>query len=99
MLFALLLALGACGGGGSKGDSYAKATDAQEACCEHLTGADRDQCLASLVKVEDPEVAKMRENQASYACVQQHFVCDPQTGHATGESVQAQYDCIAELSQ
>jgi hypothetical protein len=92
----LATATGACGGG-SRGDSYARATSAQQTCCEYLQGAERDQCLAQLVKVEDPEVASSEANQATYRCVQQHFVCDPRTGHASSESAQAQYDCIAAL--
>lgn len=86
-------------GGGSKGDTYAKATSAQQACCEHLQGTARDQCLQQIIRVDDPEVAKTGANQATYACVEDHFVCDPSTGHATKESAQAQYDCIAELDQ
>lgn len=94
----LSLALAACGGG-KHTDSYAKATTEQQACCDNLGGADRDQCLASLVTVEDPAIASTDANQASYRCVDAHFVCDPQTGRASAESAQEQYDCIAELSQ
>lgn len=94
----LALVLGACGGG-SKGDTYAAATSAQETCCEHLDGAARDQCLAQVVRVDDPEVAKTDVNRATFACVRDHFVCDKATGLATAESRQAQYDCMQDLAE
>lgn len=97
-LAAALAATTGCGGG-SRGDTYAKATSAQEACCENLQGTARDQCLQQIVRVDDPDVAKTGANQATYACVERHFVCDPSTGHASKESAQEQYDCIAELGQ
>lgn len=100
MFAGIALVLAACGGGGGgHTDSYAQATSKQQACCENLTGADRDQCMSSLVTVDDPAIASTDANQASYRCVEDHFVCDPQTGHASPESAQAQYDCIAELGQ
>jgi hypothetical protein len=89
--------LGACGGGAKPKDSntYAKATSAQQACCEHA-GANRDGCLKDIVRVED--FAQQSEaNQATYACVVDHFTCDPATGHATPPSAQAQIDCIQDL--
>lgn len=96
---AAALAGAGCGGGGGRGNAYAKATSAQEACCEHLQGTDRDQCLQQIVRVDDPAVAGTDVNQSTYRCVEEHFVCDPTTGHASRESAQAQYDCIAELGQ
>jgi hypothetical protein len=93
-------ALAACGGGdGKRADMYARASHAQEACCEHLTGAPRDQCLRSLVTVDDPMVASTPTNQDTYACVSEHFVCDPATGHATQASAQSQLDCIQDLGE
>lgn len=89
--------LGACGGGSSKRDTYARGTQVQEQCCEHLQGAGRDQCLQQIVRVNDPEVAKTSTNQSQYACVVDHFQCDAQTGHATQTSAQAQLDCIQDL--
>lgn len=94
----LAAATGACGGG-SHTDSYAKATSKQESCCEHLDGAPRDQCLGQIVRVDDPAVASTDANQDTYHCVETHFTCDPSTGHASQESAQAQYDCIAALGQ
>ncbi len=94
----IVIALAACGGG-RRGDSYARATQAQEQCCEHLSGATRDDCLHKLVRVGDPEVARTPANQDQYACVQEHFVCDPTTGHATQPSAQAQLDCIQDLDE
>ena len=96
---ALLVALAtACGGGGGhKNDNtYARATDAQQSCCEHLSGTGRDQCLQKIVRVED-FAQKAPANQSTYACVAEHFTCDPATGHATQQSAQAQIDCIQEL--
>jgi hypothetical protein len=92
------ITLAACGGGGGpRGDSYAKATQVQEQCCENLEGPSRDECLKKIVRVGDPEVAKSPTNQQQYACVTKHFTCDPQTGHATQASAQAQLDCIQDL--
>jgi hypothetical protein len=99
LAIALLLAgLAACGGG-KRTDSYKQASSKQQSCCESLTGADRDQCLGDLVQVEDPAVASSEANQATYRCVEAHFVCDPSTGHASPESAQQQYDCIADLGE
>jgi len=92
----IALSLAACGGG-RRGDTYAKATQAQEQCCEWLRGASRDDCLQKLVRVGDPAVAATSANQDQYACVTEHFVCDPMSGHATQPSAQAQLDCIQDL--
>ena len=91
-----VITLAACGGA-RHGDTYAKATQAQQVCCEHLAGGPRDACLQKIVRVTDPEVARSSTNQASYACIEEHFVCDPQTGHATQASSQAAMDCIQDL--
>jgi hypothetical protein len=94
------LALAACGGKGKAkqgGDTYARGTQVQEQCCENLSGPARDQCLQKIVRVGDPEVAKTQVNQAQYACIVEHFVCDPARGHATQASAQAQMDCIQDL--
>ncbi|HEY5927399.1 MAG TPA: hypothetical protein VIV11_37200 [Kofleriaceae bacterium] len=90
------LTLAACGGS-PRGDTYARASQQQEQCCESLSGPTRDDCLRKLVRVEDPQVAKTSTNQDQYACVSEHFVCDPTTGHATQQSAQAQLDCIQDL--
>jgi hypothetical protein len=95
-LFALLLT--ACGGRAHQ-DTYQHATAAEEQCCEHLTGGARDQCLRGIVRVDDPAVATSSTNQQTFACVQDHFVCDASTGKATRDSAQAQLDCIADLQQ
>jgi hypothetical protein len=100
LVFGLVFTAAACGGGGerkARGDTYAKAASAQQQCCESLAGAPRDQCLASLVTVTDPAVAGTSTNQDTYACVTEHFVCDPSTGHATQQSAQSQLDCIQDL--
>lgn len=95
---ALVLLFAACGGGGGKKkDTYARGTHVQEECCEHLDGPARDECMQKIVRVSDPEVAKTSVNQQQYACVVDHFVCDPAKGHATQASAQAQMDCIQDL--
>jgi hypothetical protein len=96
----IALSLAACGGGGGKGgDTYARGTQVQEQCCENLKDGARDECLKKIVRVGDPEVAKTDINQQQYACVTEHFACDPATGHATQASAQAQLDCIQDLEQ
>jgi hypothetical protein len=92
--FSVLLA--ACGGGGHKTDTYARATDAQQACCEHLQGDGRTGCLQKIVRV-DALAQQSSANQSTYGCVVEHFECDPATGHATQKSAQAQIDCIQDL--
>lgn len=94
---ALVLAAAACGGHHT--DRYQAATSEQTACCEHLAGAPRDQCLAEIVRVDDPAVAGATANQRTFACVDRHFVCDPTTGRATPASNQAQLDCISDLGE
>lgn len=94
---ALALLLLGCGGGGKRTDTYQRGTKVQEQCCENLSGPQRDQCLQKIVHVNDPKVAGTPANQAQYACVVDHFVCDPAQGHATQASAQAQMDCIQEL--
>ena len=97
----IALLAGACGGGGKtkRGDTYVAATSAQEQCCEHLAGGARDSCLQQIVRVPDEAVARSQQNQATYACVQEQFVCNPATGMPTQESAQAQLDCIQDLPQ
>jgi hypothetical protein len=94
-----LAGIAACGGGGGHSDTYKKATSEQERCCENLNGPDRDACMQSIVRVDNPDVAATDTNQATYRCIEDHFVCDPSTGHPSPESAQAQYDCIADLGQ
>lgn len=98
-LASLLAIAAACGGGSRRTDTYAAATDEQTRCCEHLAGAPRDQCLAEIVRVDDPAAARTSENQRTYACVERHFTCDPATGHATADSNQRQLDCISDLGE
>ncbi|MBP9087811.1 MAG: hypothetical protein KBG15_16950 [Kofleriaceae bacterium] len=94
----VLLGLAAViGCGGRHGDTYAKATNAQESCCEHLAGEARAACLQKIVRVEDPKVASSRVNQDTFACVVKHFVCDATTGAATKDSAQSQLECIQDL--
>ena len=95
----LAILLGACGGGGKRTDTYAKGTDVQADCCESLRGPERDRCLGDIVRIDDPEAAKTSTSQATYACVVEHFVCNPQTGKPTPASAQAQYDCIEDQAR
>ncbi len=95
-LWIFAFTLVACGGG-NKRDTYAKATEVQQACCEHLAGAGRDDCLRGIVRVDDKEVAKTSVNQATYDCVVSHFSCDATTGRPTRDSAQAQLECIQDL--
>jgi hypothetical protein len=97
-LVALAASLAACGGG-HRTDSYKQATSEQEQCCEHLQGAPRDQCLAQIVRVDDPAVARADANNDTFRCIESNFVCDPATGHATQASAQDQYDCIVSLNE
>jgi hypothetical protein len=95
----LLLTLAACGGRQST-NHYEKAVSKQEQCCAQLAddGA-QAACTARIVRVDDPEVAQTAENQATFHCVEKHFVCDPSTGAATQESSQKALDCVADLGQ
>jgi len=92
-----LLLVGCRAGGATPTDTHARGTQVQEACCEYLQGAERDRCLAEVVRVPDPAAAQTATNQQTYACVVEHFVCDPSTGRETAESAQAQHDCIEDL--
>src|SRR5665647_555314 len=75
-LTATALLLVACGG--SRGnDTYARGTQVQEECCENLQGPDRDRCLGEVIRVGDPAAAQTATNQQTFACVVEHFVCDP----------------------
>jgi len=94
---ATLAALLAACGGGKKTDTYARGTDVQGQCCEHLSGDARNQCLQGIVRIDDAAVAKTSTNQATYACVVNHFECDAGTGHPTQRSAQAQLECIQDL--
>lgn len=95
-LSALSLILAACGGN-SQPSNYSRGVQVQEQCCEHLGGGARDTCLQQVVRVDDPTAQKTATNEQTYACVVDHFTCDPATGHETTESAQAQHDCTDEL--
>ena len=62
-----------------------------------LDGAARDSCLRDVVRIDDRAATQTATNQLTYACVVEHFVCDPRTGHETRESAQAQHDCTDDL--
>lgn len=95
----LLLGLAACGGG-RPANHYQKAVSKQEQCCQQLADEHaRAECDARIVRVDDPEVARTRENQATFHCVEKHFVCEPTTGTATKEASQRALDCVADLGQ
>jgi hypothetical protein len=88
--------VGACGGN-KHADMHARATDVQGACCEHLQAGSRDRCLAEIPRIDDPQVARHSTSQRTFACVAEHFVCDPKTGRPTQPSAQAQLECIQDL--
>jgi hypothetical protein len=92
-----VIALATACGGGKRNDTYARANDVQGQCCQSLGGGARDKCLSDIVRIEDAAIAKSTANQATYACVTKHFVCDPSTGHPTQPSAQAQLECIQDL--
>jgi hypothetical protein len=94
---AVIFTIAACGGG-PHGDTYARATDAERDCCEHLTATTRDACLSDIVRVDDAKVREHPANQSTYRCVTDNFSCDASTGHATQASAQAQLECIQDLS-
>lgn len=95
-LTAIALVVAACGG--SRGtDTYARGTQVQETCCENLQGQDRDRCLGEVIRIGDPAAAKTATNQQTFACVVEHFVCDPKTGRETQASAQEQHDCTDDL--
>jgi hypothetical protein len=96
-LTAASLVLVACSPSKGGGDTYARGTQVQEQCCEHLQGSDRDTCLGEVVRVGDPAASRTATNQQTFACVVEHFVCDPQTGRETQASAQAQLDCTEDL--
>jgi hypothetical protein len=98
ILVAVIALLAACGGG-KHGDTYSRANDVQGTCCQKLGGGARDKCLSEIVRIDDAAIAKSSANQATYACVAKHFVCDPSTGHPTQPSAQAQLECIQDLGQ
>jgi hypothetical protein len=99
VVISVMAACGGGGGGGKKTDTYARASDVQGQCCEHLKGANRDQCLQGIVRIDDQGVAASSANQQTYACVVDHFQCNPETGHPTQQSAQAQLECIQDLQQ
>lgn len=91
-----LVLVGGCASG-KQSDTHARATDLQGQCCENLAGPSRDSCLREIVRVDDREAAQTSTNQATYSCVAEHFVCNPETGRPTPQSAQAQYDCMEDL--
>jgi len=94
-----MIVLAAACGHGKPTDTYAKGQHVQEACCEHLAAAGRDQCLADVPKPPSADVATSAPNQATYSCIVDHFQCDAGTGRPTQQSAQAQLECIQALPQ
>lgn len=92
----LLSALIACSHRGTS-DTYTRGQSLAQQCCENLTGPARDSCLGELVRIDDKAVQTSSANQATYACVTEHFACDTHTGRATAASAQAQLECIQDL--
>ncbi|HEY4057733.1 MAG TPA: hypothetical protein VGM39_14060 [Kofleriaceae bacterium] len=92
----LSVVLAACGGNNHQ-SNYSRGVQVQEQCCENLAGGARDACLQQVVRVDDPNAQKTATNEQTYACVVDHFTCDPATGHETAASAQAQHDCTDDL--
>jgi hypothetical protein len=89
---ALGLGLYACG---AAPNYYNRSITKQEKCCNSVAEPNaRSACLAEIKHADSPAVATSRTNEETYACVDRYFVCDPQSGHETKESAQAQLDCI-----
>jgi hypothetical protein len=86
------------GGCGATARSYSSAVSAQEECCGELAdAAARDECRASIRRVDGEAAASSEVNRQTFECVERYFECDPTTGRATRESAQAQLDCIDDL--
>ncbi len=83
------LTLYACG---AAPNYYKRSISKQEACCNH--SSDPSGCMAEIKHADSDAVAESRTNQETYSCVDRYFKCDPQTGHETKDSAQAQLDCI-----
>ena len=95
-LCALVLACGGAQSGG--GNHYQTSVSKQRACCGELSDpSERSACIDQIVTVEDESVQSSSENQATFRCMNQHFVCDSSTGQATAESRQAQLDCLNDI--
>ncbi len=97
----------ACGGAQSNEDHYQASVDKQRECCSQLGDpSERANCIDRIVTVEEmvgsddaETVSSSSVNQATFKCMEQHFVCDPTNGRATAESSQAQLDCINDIDQ
>ena len=50
-------------------------------------------------RIDDPAIASNERNQQTFACMVEHFVCNPATGRPTPASAQAQLDCIEDLQR
>jgi hypothetical protein len=99
-LIAVAIFLVACGGNGNKPtNTYARGTDVQGQCCQKLAPGARDSCLSQVIRIDDAQIANTSVNQATYACVVEHFECDAATGRPTQQSAQAQLECIQDLEQ
>ena len=89
-----------CGGSKPKANPYEKAISKQEACCQGLQdAAARQACEASIVRLGDSSAKDSEVNEATFRCVETHFVCEPATGKATKAANQATLDCLTDLSQ
>jgi hypothetical protein len=70
----------------------------QESCCQILKDdKQRSECMDKIVRINDASVEDSQVNEASFRCVETHFVCDRSSGYATQEASQAALDCISDL--
>jgi len=94
----LLLACGGAQKGG--GDHYRATITKQRACCGELSDpSERAACIDQIVTIEDEAVHRSDENQATFRCMSEKFVCDSSTGQANAASRQAQLDCINDIGR
>lgn len=96
----LLVQLIGCGGSKPKANPYEKAISKQQACCQGLQDpTTRQQCEESIVRLDEGSATTSEVNEATFRCVETHFVCETSTGKATQAANQATLDCLTDLSQ
>lgn len=95
----MLVQLMACGSK-PKTSRYQQAISKQQACCNGLQDPQaRQSCEQSIVTLEGAGSETSEINQATFRCVETHFVCDTATGKATAEANQSTLDCLTDLSE
>lgn len=99
LAFVMLVQLMACGSK-PKTSRYQQAVTKQQACCNGLQDPQaRQSCEQSIVKLKGVGSEDSEVNQATFRCVETHFVCDAATGKATTQANQSTLDCLTDLSE